>query len=135
MTYRNPTPVAVGIVPLKDGLNGYYLGVVRGIAPVNGIAFPGGYVNEMESAEEAVCRELQEECGLTTTPAEWKPIATKVTPKNILLIFMELQREVSYSDLVDAFVQNEETKGLYIISRHTTLCFSTHEVMKAELFL
>lgn len=129
--YRNPTPVAVGIVPLGNGL---YLGVIRSIPPIDGVAFPGGYVNEMETAEQAVSRELLEECTFRTEPSEWKPIATKVTPKNILLIFCELQREVNYGELRDAFVRNEEVQSLYMIGKHTPLCFSTHAEMRQELF-
>lgn len=38
--------------------------------------FPGGHIEEGESAEDCVIREFIEECGITTTKDEWKYIGT-----------------------------------------------------------
>lgn len=61
MSYNNPTPVAVNIVFVRknDGSTGL-LGLQRGIEPFIGeFAFPSGFVNEMETIEQAAAREFQ----------------------------------------------------------------------------
>ncbi len=45
MSFSNPVPVAVAVVPYKNKL----IGIRRGIEPRKGqIAFPGGYINSGE---------------------------------------------------------------------------------------
>ncbi len=59
--WNNPVPVAVGIVPYKDGI----VLVKRRFDPRAGFfALPGGFVNEREHPESAAIREVKEETGL-----------------------------------------------------------------------
>ncbi|HND22217.1 MAG TPA: NUDIX domain-containing protein, partial [Acidobacteriota bacterium] len=67
ITFRNPIPVAVVLVPVESGL----LMIRRGIEPRKGmLALPGGYVNFGESWQQAAAREVLEETGLPLDPAE-----------------------------------------------------------------
>ncbi|HET9221798.1 MAG TPA: NUDIX domain-containing protein, partial [Roseiflexaceae bacterium] len=66
-TYLNPTPVAVVLLPVDDGL----LLVRRAIPPhVGKLALPGGYVNLDETWQEAGAREVLEETGVVIDPQE-----------------------------------------------------------------
>jgi len=59
--YRNPLPVVVGVLSREDG---EILLIRRGIDPGKGKwALPGGFMEEDESPEEAVLREIEEEIG------------------------------------------------------------------------
>jgi NADH pyrophosphatase NudC (nudix superfamily) len=52
-TYRNPTPVAVAVLPVDDGV----LVISRSIPPRAGLlALPGGFVDHGESWQRAVAR-------------------------------------------------------------------------------
>jgi 8-oxo-dGTP diphosphatase len=60
--YRNPLPVVVGVLSRRDGK---ILLIRRGIDPGKGKwALPGGFMEEDESPEEAVLREIEEEIGI-----------------------------------------------------------------------
>ncbi len=60
--YRNPLPVVVGVLSRHDG---QILLIRRGIEPGKGKwALPGGFIEEDESPEEAVLREMKEEIGV-----------------------------------------------------------------------
>jgi len=60
--YRNPLPVVVGVLSREDG---EMLLIRRGIDPGKGKwALPGGFMEEDESPQEAVLREIEEEIGI-----------------------------------------------------------------------
>lgn len=60
--YRNPLPVVLGVLSRDDG---EILLIRRGIDPGKGKwALPGGFVEEDESPEEAILREIEEEVGI-----------------------------------------------------------------------
>jgi len=60
--YRNPLPVVVGVLSRDDGK---ILLIRRGIDPGKGKwALPGGFMEEDESPQEAVLREIEEEIGI-----------------------------------------------------------------------
>lgn len=130
--YRNPTPVAVALVQVGTG-GGLLVGR-RAIEPRRGqFALPGGYVNEGESAEVAVARELEEETGFVIPAAEWVPVTTRVTPGNQLLIFLRCDTVLSAHDLL-RFVPREEC-DLLAVARHTdTLAFRLHtEILRTPV--
>jgi ADP-ribose pyrophosphatase YjhB (NUDIX family) len=83
-TYRNPTPVAVVLLPIDDGL----LLVRRAIPPhVGKLALPGGYVNLGETWQEAGAREVLEETGIAIDPQEIRDFRVLSAPEGMVLIF------------------------------------------------
>lgn len=130
MSYNNPVPVVVATIQLDPLIKGFrMLAVRRAIPPhVGGLAFPGGYVNEGESAEEAISREFAEEVGTVIQAEFWKPHRTLVTPGNQLLIFMACKGVAFTLDQLAAnFKQNEEVSGIFSVSTSETLCFPLHD--------
>ncbi len=121
--YNNPTPVAVCLVKVgPDSL----MAIRRSIQPKLGeLAFPGGYVDEMETAEVAAARELMEETGFYTKPEDWSPITTRITPTNNILIFCICSVQFGVEDLA-GFVPNSEASGVTYVNELDTLGFPTH---------
>lgn len=61
--YKNPTPTVDAIIELTDGR----IVLIERARPPHGVAFPGGFVDEGESLEDACIREAKEETGLDIT--------------------------------------------------------------------
>lgn len=131
MTFLNPTPVAVVLVPVDQGL----LAVRRNIEPARGqLALPGGYVNLGETWQAAGAREVREETGLRLAPEELTVVAVHSTPppSHNVLIF-GLARPRTASDLA-AFTPNEETSELAVLTEPQPLAFSLHTRVAGEFF-
>lgn len=128
MEYKNPTPVAVTLVPVEDSLGTIsLLGITRGITPFIGEdALPSGYVDEMESIEMAAARELKEETGIETKPEDWRLKHSAITPRNIVLVFCELKFPISVKAL-EGFVPNAEVQKLVLLNQDSKLCFPLHQ--------
>ncbi len=126
--HNNPIPVAVGImrVSTKD-FSERFLAIRRGIEPAKGrLAFPGGYVDAGESAEQAVAREFVEECGLQTEASEWKLLTSRVTPDNRLLLFCLHDRFLP-EDAFSRLVPSSEAHEFVAFGREETLGFALHQ--------
>lgn len=127
--YNNPTPVAVAVVQVRHPQEKRFLAVRRATPPrQGGITFPGGYVDERESAEMAASRELLEETGLSIGPEHWTPIATRVTAENKLLIFMQSSVQLTQEDLY-GFEPNREVSELVTVTGQDTLAFPLHDAV------
>lgn len=103
MDYKNPTPVAVNIIPVRhpDAGQPALMCIIRNNEPARGLlAFPGGYVEEGETAQAAAARELLEETGMQTTPVQWQVVDTKTNAKNRILLFCQFYRTLSYSEYI-----------------------------------
>ncbi|GGS41139.1 NUDIX domain-containing protein [Actinokineospora fastidiosa] len=82
--YRNPTPVAVLLLPVHDGL----LVVRRAINPGRGLpALPGGFIEYGETWQQAAARECAEEAGVPVDPAGIALFDTVSAPDGTLLVF------------------------------------------------
>jgi 8-oxo-dGTP pyrophosphatase MutT (NUDIX family) len=125
--FHNPIPVAVALVPvIKDKIT-YLLGVVRNIEPKKGeIALPGGF-QEIETIEEALKREVFEECNLSVEIDKTKsPIVSSTEPvPNRVLIFIPC-KALDYNSINWNFT-NDETQKLCLIDTSTSLAFPLHQ--------
>lgn len=134
--HNNPVPVAVGVVPFYDeagqrGAKGHFLFVRRALPPVEGLACVSGYVDEFESAEEAMARELFEEAGIQTKPEDWVVFATRCASNNRLLVFMTLINFTVTQEDLDRFTPNSEVSELVVGTLDTELVFPLHsEILK-----
>jgi ADP-ribose pyrophosphatase YjhB (NUDIX family) len=127
ISYKNPLPVAVLIVPVGAGV----LLVRRAIEPRRGsLALPGGYINHGESWQEAAARELFEETGVRVAHAKVKDFWTRSAPDGTVLVFgvSEAIREES----LPTFVPTDETSEMVVANAPADLAFSLHtDAMRA----
>lgn len=136
--YRNPTPVAVAIVPVEktvvfkiDGkteteiIFHHVLYAKRNIEPKLGsLALPGGFVNENERIETAGKRELFEETGLIIEEHEFQLFQSWITSQNRVLVFgvTPVQKETIIHTLEENLSNHshirEETQGFHVGGVH-----------------
>jgi ADP-ribose pyrophosphatase YjhB (NUDIX family) len=128
-SFLNPTPVAVMVQPVDDGL----LVIRRGIPPHRGkLALPGGFIDHGEDWRAAAARELREETGLEINPDSVRELRVLSAPDGTLLVFgrgPSLNRE----DL-PTFVPTNETDERLVINEPTELAFGLHTQVVAEYF-
>lgn len=116
--YKNPSPVAVGIIP--SCTSGHIIVVERSDG---GIALPGGYVDELEDASTAVNREVFEEIGLALDASQWQLFFSAITPDNKLLLFSYYPQAVALP--VD-FQPNSEVVRVFSAPWSMPLRFPLH---------
>lgn len=132
MNYKNPTPVAVALVLVQtsDTTHGL-LAIRRANHPhIGGVAFPGGYVEEGESAEEAAARELMEETGIQFNANEFRPVRTATNSKNNMLIFCMAHHFITkelFEQIKAGFVANSEVSEIMVVNKGDDLCFPLHK--------
>jgi ADP-ribose pyrophosphatase YjhB (NUDIX family) len=123
ISYLNPLPVVVLLLPVDDGL----LCVRRGITPGLGLlALPGGFLDVAESWQEGAARELFEETGIRIDPGEVTLFDVLSPPpgEGLVLIFGEARRRAA-ADL-PAFVPNEEVTETVVLRGPEELAFPLH---------
>jgi ADP-ribose pyrophosphatase YjhB (NUDIX family) len=127
VSYQNPIPVAVALVPIDDGL----LAVRRAIEPGRGrLALPGGYINLGETWQEACAREVREETGLVIDPAQVHEFAVRSAPDSSLLVF-GLAAALRRAEPPE-FKPDAETLECVILTEPVELAFSLHtEVVRS----
>ena len=128
-TYRNPLPVSVVLLPVDAGL----LAVRRAIEPRRGqLALPGGFINHGESWQAAGAREVFEETGIALDPATIREFSVRSAPDGTVLIF-GLAAPIRPGRL-PAFVPNEETSELAVITQAVPLAFPLHTAVVTDYF-
>jgi ADP-ribose pyrophosphatase YjhB (NUDIX family) len=123
--WANPIPVAVALVPVGDGV----LVVRRGIPPgIGKLALVGGFIEETESWQVGMAREVREETNVVVDPATITllSIASSQPKPNRVLIF----GVTAPVDALPAFVANAETQERGVIfgpgGIDTEFAFSLH---------
>lgn len=118
--HNNPVPVSIGIIP--SVIPGHVLLIERADG---GLALPGGYIEEMEDAAQALTREVQEETGLVLDSGGWQLFFSAVTPTNKLLLFSYYAVPVAAPV---AFQPNHEVLQVLSAAWDTPLKFALHEL-------
>jgi ADP-ribose pyrophosphatase YjhB (NUDIX family) len=130
--WRNPTPVAVALLPV---ITPGGLGVVvqrRDIEPARGLlALPGGFIEYGEEWREALVRELWEETGLTGEAGSVRLVAVHSAPAGgTILVFGALPPR-RIEELPPSAPTAESTEWL-VVTEPTELAFSTHTQVLTE---
>ncbi len=133
--FRNPTPVAVLLQPVRlagaprDGL----LVVRRADPPHAGkLALPGGFVEFGETWRAGAAREVFEEAGVTVDADGIEAFGIESANEGIVLLF-GLARPIDGAALPD-FVANDEISERVILESPTDLAFPLHTAMAARWF-
>lgn len=130
ISYCNPMPVVVLLIPTEDG--GLLL-AERGIDPKMGhLALTSGFMELNETPAETGAREHKEETGIAIDPEEleWFDFSKK---PDLLLIFLCLKRPLTKAE-VASFVPTAEAVRAQVIYGPVPLAFASHTTMVAEYF-
>ena len=130
VSYVNPIPVAVVLVPVDDGL----LVIRRAIVPAVGqLALPGGFMELHETWQQGCARELREETGLEADPGEIRLFAVhSATAQGLLLIFgLAPARRAA---ALPAFLANDEASEMVVLPGPQPLAFPLHTLAVADYF-
>ena len=130
VTYKNPTPVSVLLLPVNNGI----LVIKRGIAPrIGEWALPGGFVNDGESWQEAAARETLEESNIVIYPSDISVFDVCSVPNGPILIFGIHDYTLDKNDL-PMFKKTDETTERDIVIEPIELAFPLHTKMLKEFF-
>jgi 8-oxo-dGTP pyrophosphatase MutT (NUDIX family) len=125
MDYRNPLPVAVALLPVRDDDRRGLAVITRTIEPRSGsVALPGGYIDHLEDWRHAVVRELREETGIEAAQEDVRLADAMSAPDGFLLLF-GLLPERALGDL-PASVPTDETTGWHVLYAPQELAFPLH---------
>jgi ADP-ribose pyrophosphatase YjhB (NUDIX family) len=128
ISYRNPKPVAVLIVPADGGV----VAIRRAVPPCVGqLALPGGFIELGESWQAAAARELSEETPLRVDAATIRLFAVKASADGYLLVF----GVVPPIGALPPFTATDEASELVVLAAPTELAFPLHTEALREYFL
>jgi len=148
MTWRNPTPVAVALLPVvlptdgpgggggdPDGDGGLGLVVVRrSIDPGRGeLGLPGGFMEVGESWQESAVRELREETGIAAAAADVRLFEVHSGSDGGVLLVFGLLPERPAAELPPV-IATDETSEWLVLTRPQRLVFPTHTAALASFF-
>lgn len=130
--WRNPTPVAVAVLPVRTDAG---LGVVvvrRDIEPARGLlALPGGFIEYGEAWQEALVRELREETGLVASADDAQLFAVHGAPAGGTMMVFGTLPEQAAGQLPPSAPTEEATEWL-VVTEPVELAFSTHTRVLAD---
>jgi ADP-ribose pyrophosphatase YjhB (NUDIX family) len=128
VTFLNPIPVTVVLVPVDEGL----IVIRRGIEPRRGmLALPGGYINLGETWQEAAPREVFEETGVALQTNEIREFGVRSAMDGTLLVFGLAQAKSLSS--IPRFTPTDESAERLILTEPQDLAFDLHMEM-VEIF-
>jgi ADP-ribose pyrophosphatase YjhB (NUDIX family) len=128
MSFSNPIPVAVAVVPYKNKL----VGIRRGIEPrKGGVAFPGGYINSGETFQEALSRELLEETGINVSTDSWDVFHVGDSIQSDRILIFGICKEVSE---INFNFKSNETQEVLLVDSSTSLTFPLHDDAKNKFY-
>ncbi|MCX4544793.1 NUDIX domain-containing protein [Streptomyces sp. NBC_01565] len=133
VTYRNPLPVAVTLLPVHDEDGTGLVVITRTIEPaLGGVALPGGFIDFGEDWRDAVVRELREETGIEATASEVTLADAMSSPAGHLLLFGLLPPRPAAA--LPPSVATDETTGWHILRTPEVLAFPLHTRAAAAWF-
>ncbi len=129
ISFANPLPVAVVLVPVEGGL----LLIRRGIRPGKGeLALPGGFIELDETWQQAAVRELHEETGLLLDAGLVTTFSVRSDPAGFLLVF-GLAPPLAEAQL-PVFTATPEVTELVIQHHSLKLAFPLHTEAMQNFF-
>ncbi|MCB1178173.1 MAG: NUDIX domain-containing protein [Leptospiraceae bacterium] len=130
ITYINPIPVCVMIVPVGNGI----LGVKRGIEPGKGMpALPGGFIDGGETWQEGGAREVWEEVQVKIDPNDIKEFFVESTEDKRLILIFGISSSVDLMKQPE-FQQSLEAEDRLILNGNEKLAFPLHELAMRKYF-
>ncbi|MFF3290288.1 NUDIX domain-containing protein [Streptomyces sp. NPDC003023] len=130
--YRNPLPVAVALVPVRDAHGTGLVVITRLIEPARGgTALPGGFIDHGEDWRHAVVRELREETRIEASQHDVR-LADVLSSQAHLLVF-GLLPERPVAELPPSS-PTEETDGWRLLHAPAELAFPLHTVAVRQWF-
>ena len=127
VSYRNPLPVAVLLLPVGAGV----LVVRRAIEPRLGqLALPGGYIEVGESWQAAAARELYEEAGVVVDAAAITEYRVRSAPDGTVLIFGLAPHIPAHA--LPPFIPTPECSERIILTQPEPLAFPLHTAIITE---
>jgi 8-oxo-dGTP pyrophosphatase MutT (NUDIX family) len=131
ISYLNPLPVGVLLLPVGDGV----LCVRRAIEPgIGELALPGGFLDVAETWQQGCARELFEETGIRIDPDEVRSyrVHSASSGEGLLLVF-GLARPRQPDELPE-FVANSEVSERVVLTGPQELVFPLHTQVVREFF-
>ncbi|WUG03488.1 NUDIX domain-containing protein [Streptomyces sp. NBC_00467] len=133
IAYRNPLPVAVTLLPVRDADGTGLVVITRTVEPRRGgIALPGGFIDFGEDWQQAVVRELEEETGIDAARDEVRLADAMSAPAGHLLLF-GLLPERAAADLPPSQA-TDETEGWHVLRTPEELAFPLHTAAAKNWF-
>lgn len=129
--FKNPIPVVICLLPIEGN---QLVGVRRGIEPRKGfVSLPGGYINCNEIWQQACCRELLEETGVSCHPNEIRLFSVEsAIDSNCILLFGLAPKIVK--EQLDLKFKNDETQEITLIEKDQELAFHLHTLVAQRYF-
>lgn len=133
VTYRNPLPVAVALLPVEDAAGTGLVVITRTIEPaLGGVALPGGFMDFGEDWRTAVVRELHEETGIEAPASDVALADVLSSPGGHLLVFGLLPPRPASA--LPPSAPTDETTGWHLLHAPAELAFPLHTRAAASWF-